>query len=148
MSSDLARRPIGPLLVALVATVATLATLAPDGRGPGVTCDELYHVLAGKRLVTALRHQGLDFFDRPNIENSFPWKPGGAPVQAPLGHWILGWTHHLFDPAPAPDPRLAPNAPEALRAWIAGARVAPALAFGLLVLLVGLWTARVEGHLA
>jgi len=144
MPSDLARKPVGPILVALAATVATLSTLAPHAAGPGVTCDELYHVDAGKRLVTALRHQGLAFLDSGNIQRNFPGTPGpptrgwSPPVQAPLGHWILGWTHHLFD--------LRPDDPAVVS--IAAARFAPALAFGLLVLLVGLWTAHVEGHLA
>lgn len=138
MPSHAARKPVGPILVAAAATVATLATLAPHAGGPGVTCDELYHVDAGKRLVAAVRQQGPGFFDRPNIERNFPWAPGGPPVQAPLGHWILGRTHHLFDPAPD-DPAVVS---------IVAARFAPALALGLLVLLVGLWTAQVEGHLA
>jgi 4-amino-4-deoxy-L-arabinose transferase-like glycosyltransferase len=144
MLSDVARKPVGPLLVALAATVATLSTLGPGTSGPGVTCDELYHVDAGKRLVTALRHQGLAFFHPDHIEQNFPWTPGRPtrgwcpPVQAPLGHWILGWTHHLFDPQPD-DPAVVS---------IAAARFAPGLAFGLLVLLVGFWTTRVEGHLA
>jgi 4-amino-4-deoxy-L-arabinose transferase-like glycosyltransferase len=144
MPSDLPRKPVGPMLVALAATVATLSTLAPHAAGPGVTCDELYHVDAGKRLVTALCHQGLAFFDSGNIQRNFPWTPDRPtqgwhpPVQAPLGHWILGWTHHLFD--------LRPDDPAVVS--IAAARFAPALAFGLLVLLVGLWTAGMEGHLA
>ena len=101
----------GPLLIALAALAATAATLAPDGRGPGVTCDELYHVYQGKQLVTAFRQQGFAFFSPENIDRNFPWQRGGPPVQAPLGHWILGWTHHLFDPGPIiprrfPFPRL------------------------------------------
>jgi len=128
----------GPILIALAATVATLATLAPDGAGPGVTCDELYHVYQGKQLVTALRQQGLAFFAPANIDRNFHWQPGGPPVQAPLGYWILGSTHWLFDPAPD-DPSVVS---------IAAARFAPALAFVLLVLVVGIWTMQREGALA
>ena len=90
---------LGPLLIALAALAATLATIAPEGSGPGVTCDEPYHVYEGKQLVTALRQQGLAFFRPANIERNFDWKIGGPPVQAPLGYWILGWTHYLFDRA-------------------------------------------------
>ena len=122
----------GPLLIAAATLAATAATLAPDGRGPGVTCDELYHVYEGKRLVTAIRQQGLAFFRPASIDNNFPWKPGGPPVQAPLGYWILGWTHYLFDPAP--------NDPAAVS--IPAARFAPAVAFALLILIVGAWTGR------
>jgi hypothetical protein len=129
---------VGPLLVGLAALAVVAATLAPDGSGPGVTCDELYHVYQGKRLVTALRHQGLEFFKPANIDQNFPWKPGGPPVQGPLGYWILGWTHYLFD--------LSPDNPNAVS--IAAARFAPAIAFALLVLIVGVWTGRREGALA
>lgn len=129
------RLAIGPAAVALVTAVATLATIAPQAGGPGVTCDELYHVQYGKGLVTAFRQQGLDFFLPRNIEANFPWKPGGPPVHPPLGNWILGWTHYLFDPAPD-DP---------LVISLAAARFAPALGLAVLALLVGLWTAAVDG---
>jgi hypothetical protein len=131
-------RFVGPLLMAVAAGVATLLTIAPDGNGPGVTCDELYHVYQGKHLVTALRQQGFAFFLPANIDRNFAWKPGGPPVQAPLGYWILGATHYVFDPAPD-DPSVIS---------IAAARFAPAMAFALLVLIVGAWTARREGQLA
>ena len=132
------RRLVGPTLIALAALTATLATIAPDGNGPGVTCDELYLVNQGKELVTALRRQGFAFFRPANIDRNFPWTAGGPPVQAPLGHWILGWTHYLFDPKP--------DAPLALS--VTAARIAPAIAFALLILMVGGWTARREGTLA
>jgi 4-amino-4-deoxy-L-arabinose transferase-like glycosyltransferase len=134
---EFARQSAGPLVVALAATMATLATLAPDRGGPGITCDEGYRVAEGKRLVRAWRTQGLAFFRRDNIRANFPWQPDGRPVEPPLGHWILGWTHRLFDPAPD-GPGFS----------IVAARFAPALALGALVLLVGLWTLRVEGQLA
>lgn len=128
----------GPILVALVASAATLATLAPSAGGPGITCDELYHVATGKRLVQALRQQGAAFFSPAAIATNFPWTPDGPPVHPPLGNWILGWTHHWFDQAPD----------DAGAVSIVAARFAPALVFGLLVLIVGLWTARREGPLA
>ena len=132
------RRSLGPLLIAACAGVATLATTAPDGSGPGVTCDELYHVNQGKELVTALRQQGFAFFLPANIDCNFSWQPNGPPVQAPLGYWILGWTHYLFDPAPD-DPSVVS---------ITAARFAPAMAFAILILIVGAWTTRREGQLA
>ncbi len=57
----------GPILIALAATVATWATLAPEGWGPGVTCDEMDHIGVGKRLVMAFRRQGAGFFLLPAI---------------------------------------------------------------------------------
>jgi len=128
----------GPLLISLAATAAVIATLGPSGCAPGVTCDEPYHVAAGKRLVGAIEEQGLGFFWPENIRRNFPWREGGPPVQGPLGHYILGWMHRPFDPAP--------GEPAAIS--IAGARFAPAICFGLTVLLVGLWTVRIAGPLA
>ena len=128
----------GPLLVALAATSVALATLAPGAGGPGVTCDELYHVATGKRLVTALRTQGAAFFTPQAIEQNFSWTPDGPPVQAPLGHWILGCTHHLFD--------AWPNDPQSIS--IVGARFAPAVALGILTFLVGMSVTSLEGRLA
>lgn len=118
--------------------VAAMATLAPSGHGPGITCDELYHVATGKRLVMAWRHQGAAFFMPAQIAQNFAWAPDGPPVHPPLGNWILGWTHHLFDQAPD----------DAAAISIVAARFAPAIAFGLLVLVLGLWTARREGPMA
>lgn len=132
------RRYVGPLLIAVAAAVATLATIAPDGNGPGVTCDELYHVYEGKQLVTALRQQGVDFFKPVNIDRNFPRQPGGLPVQSPLGHLILGGTHYLFDPSPD-DPTVLS---------ITAARFAPAMAFALIILIVGAWVTQREGWLA
>lgn len=128
----------GPFLVALVATAATLATLAPDGWGPGVTCDEICLIDQGKQLVAAMRHQGWAFFTPSNVEQNFCWPPDGPPVQAPLGYVILGLSHALLDPAP--------DNPDVVS--VAAARFAPAMAFGLLILLVGRWTARREGPVA
>jgi len=132
------RRLTGPLLAGLAATLATLATLGPDTHGPGITCDELYHVLHGKRLVMAWEQQGLGFFAPANIARNFPWSPDGPPVHPPLGNWILGWTHRLFDSAPQDEMAVS----------LLAARFAPALFYGLLVLLVGAAVARSEGPLA
>ena len=128
-------RAIGPMVVAAVATFASICTLAPDVGGPGMTCDELYYVSQGKHLVSALRQQGLAFYEFDNIRRNFPWAPDGPPVYPPLGDFILGCSHHVFD--------TAPDIPWAVT--IVAARFAPALAFGLLVLLVGLVTMRIDG---
>jgi 4-amino-4-deoxy-L-arabinose transferase-like glycosyltransferase len=138
MSANLLRRLAGPLLLALAATGATLRTLGPGAGGPGITCDELYHVAMGKALVTALRHEGFAFFSPRHIAENFDWPADGPPVQPPLGTWILGWTHYLLDPSP--------DDPAAVS--IAAARFAPAVAFGLLVLLVGWAATRWDGPVA
>ena len=138
MGLDPLRRLVGPWLLALAATGATLGTLGPGVGGPGITCDELYHVATGKALVTALRHEGVSFFSPRHIAENFNWPADGPPVQPPLGNWILGWTHYLLDPSPD-DPAVIS---------IAAARFAPAVAFGLLVLLVGWAATRWDGPVA
>lgn len=137
MTAEHLRRNL-PLWLAVVALTATWATISPEGSGPGVTCDELYHVAQGKHLIAALKQQGAAFFLPANIERNFPWRPGGPPVQAPLGHWILGAAHHLLDPAPDNLSAIS----------ITSARFAPALAFAGLVFMVGFWTARRRGWFA
>ncbi len=127
-----------PALLALCAAVATWATVAPDLGGPGVTCDELYHVAYGKRLVCALSQQGLGFFRPESLRAHFNWEPDGPPVHPPLGNLILGVVHRLFDPRPD-DPQVV---------VIPGARFASGWALGLLVLIVGWSTVRTAGRLA
>jgi len=129
---------LGPALLACAASVVAIATLAPETGGPGMACDEPYHVGYGKRLVMTLRHQGFSFFTPANIRRNFDWHPGGPPVHPPLGNWLLGWTHFVFDRAPD-DPRAM---------TIVAARFAPALAFGVLVFLVGWSVGRMEGPIA
>lgn len=129
---------LGPLVVACVAWLATIATLAPESGGPGMACDEPYHVAYGKRLVLALRQQGLAFFRPDNVRRNFDWRRDGPPAHPPLGNWLLGWTHHILDPAP--------NDPATVS--IVAARFAPAFAFGVLVFVIGWWTARMFGPVA
>jgi hypothetical protein len=131
-------RSVGPIVLACAACLAAIATLAPENGGPGMGCDEPYHVAYGKRLVRALRQQGFAFFTATNIRRNFDWRPGGPPVHPPLGNWLLGWTHHGFDPAPDDPGTMS----------IVAARFAPALAFGLLVFLVGWSVGRMEGTVA
>ena len=128
----------GPLLIACAGSLLVIGTLAPEIGGPGMTCDEPYHVAYGKRLVMAFRQQRLRFFKPGNIRENFDWRPGGPPVHPPLGNWILGLTHHLLDAAPDNLQSVS----------IVSARFAPALAFGLLIFLVGRYTTRTEGPVA
>lgn len=123
------------MLLAGAAVAATWLTIGPEGNGPGPTCDELYHLVMGKRLVLLLRAEGLSFFRPTNIERNFVWPPDGPPVQAPLGHWLLGGVHFLFDPAPDDLNSLS----------LSAARFAPAAAFAVLVFFVGWWTADAAG---
>jgi len=123
-----------PVIVAAVALAAALATLTPGQGGPGIACDELYHVVVGRKLVDALGRDGLEFFAPEQIAQHFNWPEDGPPVQAPLGHWALGVAQVLFGPADTLS--------------IAAARFAPAVAFGLLVLIVGVYARWAHGWLA
>ncbi|HID78098.1 MAG TPA: hypothetical protein EYP56_19155 [Planctomycetaceae bacterium] len=135
-ASPVWRRPwAGPVAMGLVGAVLALATAAPETGGPGVTCDELYHVLVAKRLVRAARSQGWSFFAPQNIRRNFPWRADGPPFHPPLGHWVLGVTHHLMDPAPDDDRVVS----------ITAARLAGGLVLGLTAMVAGLATWRMEG---
>lgn len=129
---------LGPLLVALLTLAVTIATLQPGITGPGVTCDELYYVIMGKRAVTTFRHLGLAHFVSPGNWRGIETGADHPPVHPPLGTWILGTVHHLFDPAPDDFRSVS----------ITAGRFAPALALGMLCLLVGLAVVRREGALA
>ncbi len=122
---------VGPALVAVVATFCVLWTLSPGHSGPGVTCDEYYDVAAGKKLVSAFTDQGLSFLQAENVEQTF----GPLTRHPPLGRWLLGWVHAPLDPQPD-DLRVV--------SVVAG-RIAPAFAFGGLILLIGWGTGR-EGE--
>lgn len=72
--------------------------LPPELGGPGVTCDELYHVYMAKRLVSALWTQGWEFFRAERIRENFPYgDPPATPFHPPLAYWVLGAVHGVFD---------------------------------------------------
>lgn len=112
--------------LAVIVTALTAYDVAVERGGPGITCDELYHVGYGKRLVSSLSRHGVRFLQRDCIRETFGWSAEGPPVHPPLGNWLLGAFHWLFDPAPEELSRLA----------ITPARLASAVGFGTLVLLV------------
>lgn len=114
------------LAVAIGITALTIHDVAIERGGPGVTCDELYHVGYGKRLVASLLRHGSRFFTRECVKETFAWSPEGPPVHPRLGNWILGWFHWLFDPAPQELSQLA----------ITPARFGTAVCFGVLVFLI------------
>jgi hypothetical protein len=118
-------------VIALVTWLALLVTLGPGPRGPGLTCDEYYYAALGKSLVQSARDQGWRFFSAANIDRNF----SAARMHPPLGRWLLGLTHAIFDPRP--------NATEAV--WIPGARLAPATVFSWAVFLVGMVIGRQYG---
>ena len=129
---------LGPLLIALAALAAIIATIAPDGSGPGVTCDEPYHVYQGKQLVTALQAAGIGLLSAGEHRAEFR-----VESRRPAGPGAAGLLDSRLD---ALFVRSAPDNPDVIS--IRAARFAPAVAFALLVLMVGAWTGRREGPLA
>ncbi len=123
------------LVLGLIAAVLAMVDLAPDRTGPGVTCDELYHIGYGKRLVASALKHGLWNTNSDRIREVYSWTSNGPPVHPPLGNWLLGWTHWIFDPDPLDLTVLA----------ITPARFASALALGVLVCLVSWFVANQYG---
>lgn len=118
-----------PLLIAAITTLSICATLSPlSPGGPGVTCDEVYDVACGKRLVWGLEQYGLRLFTPPRIREIY----GSQAQHPPLGRWILGLTQRCFDSQPHDLDVLS----------ITAARFAPALAFGVNLWLIGVAARR------
>ena len=136
-AENAARLPVFLALGVIVAALA-LADIAPDRNGPGVTCDELYHIGYGKRLVASAWINGFWTTDPERIRETYSWTASGPPVHPPLGNWILGLAHWVFDPEPLDLTVLA----------ITSARFASALALGVLVFLVGWFVAGRQGMAA
>jgi 4-amino-4-deoxy-L-arabinose transferase-like glycosyltransferase len=140
----MARHPnFAAAVCGLIGTLAVLATLDGAGLwntlpGPGVTCDETIYVADAKIYVYVLQDLARKrwksplelFFDRNWVEQTY----GGTRDHPPLGRWLLGWAHWLTDPNPG----------DVESFNVIRARVAPAVAYGLLIFLIG----TVAGHLA
>jgi 4-amino-4-deoxy-L-arabinose transferase-like glycosyltransferase len=113
-----------------VAAGAVIATLGD----PGITCDEPLDVRPGRTYVTTLLKRGLGFFDAATVKRVF----ADNAEHPPLGRWLLGIASTLGEP---------------FEHWLGGAdafsvhagRLAPALAFALLVGLIVRESARRDG---
>ncbi len=111
------------ILMTLVSFFAIVSTLG----APGITIDEPLDVRPGRTYVETLTRSGWKFFDRAVVNQTF----ADNAEHPPLGRWLLG---------------IASKGGEFLAPWLGGndpynvhpARLAPAIAFGLLVGLVTL----------
>jgi len=148
----------GPLLVALAATGSVLATLDATGEyrglgeGPGLTVDEMFNIQEGVRLVNSMMLWGAGEFHWKHVFSSnedelghqgsrggFRRRPRGGFHLAdhpPLGRFAIGISHELVRRVFPPETKLP--SPFVVTA----ARVAPAVAYGLLIWLVGATVAR------
>jgi 4-amino-4-deoxy-L-arabinose transferase-like glycosyltransferase len=111
----------GPLGLAVglggLAGLLVVATLA----APGLTIDEPLDVRPGRDYVAALATRGWHFFDRRVVDRVF----ADNAEHPPLGRWLLGLAEFL---------KL--GEPDVTGTHVMSARLAPALAFAVLVGLV------------
>ena len=118
------------LLMGLVGFVAVLTTI----HAPGLTIDEPINVGHGKRMVWVLRHPDGQVSVKDQIEGLW----GNAHEHPPLSRFLVGVSHHLFDPHPEDVSTFKP---------ILG-RPASAAAYGLILILVTVWTWKWGGPTA
>jgi 4-amino-4-deoxy-L-arabinose transferase-like glycosyltransferase len=117
---------VGRLALA-AGSVAGLAVLLTLG-GPGITVDEPLDVRPGRTYVATLRAQGWRFFEPKVVETVFR----DNAEHPPLGRWLLGLASTLGEPLEI----LLMGGADPLRLYVHAGRIAPALAFALLVGLV------------
>jgi 4-amino-4-deoxy-L-arabinose transferase-like glycosyltransferase len=126
---------IGRLAPALggIAAFLVVATLG----APGITCDEPLDVGPGRKYVATLLRKGGHFFDREVV-----WRVYHDNAEhPPLGRWLLGLASTLGEP---------------FESWLGGpdpfsvhaGRLAPALAFAVLVDLIARTAGRRYGRVA
>ena len=133
----------GPLLLAIVATTVILCELDPAGDyphrepGPGQTTDEFFNVRQGVYLVGQLDQYGIGLLAPESIQEVFG-HPGYLPDHPPLARLWLGLAH-------AAAVRWDPPQHHAAAFVTACARSGSAVAFGLLIGIVGCFSARHYG---
>lgn len=137
---------LGPALFGCLAAGLVLARLDPTGdhpgtgTGPGLTVDESFNVAQGVQLFDRLMAGDLTGFRQ--VDAALPDHP-------PLGRLWIGLCHEVaflaWPPVGTQSP--APGEPPAAYS-ITCARVGPALAFAMTVVLVGWATGRWFGGLA
>ncbi len=116
----------------MAATVAGLAVLLTLG-DPGLSIDEPLDVRPGRTYVATLQARGWRFFERVIVEQVF----GDNAEHPPLGRWLLGLASSLGEPFQI---MLFGADPTGL--YVLSGRIAPALAFAILVGVVAAESSR------
>ena len=121
--SRMPRWSVGRIAVLLgsVGTLAVLLTLAD----PGVTIDEPLDVRPGRTYLATLRAKGFGFFESGVIEQVFR----DNAEHPPLGRWLLGLASTLGEPFEV----ILRGGPDPVGIYVVAGRLAPAVAFGLLI---------------
>lgn len=128
----------GPLVLGIVATVIVSTALDPSGdypgglEGPGLTIDEIFNVDVGARIADRVLTG-----DVPGVIRA----GRTLPDHPPLGRLWLGLFHEAVL-------LISPPRAEHAALVVAAARLGSAIAFGILVWLIGFSTARWFGTLA
>lgn len=129
---------VGLVLIAVLASTGSILTRDPAGNlprlpaGPGPTLDEVYNVEMGIYLVRSVRIYGLGVLAWDSIKEIFGSRSYN-PDHPPLGRMAMGIVHDTVQACRGRPPTDYVTA---------DARIAPALAFGLTVFLVGWFTGR------
>lgn len=128
----------GLVLISVLASTASILTRDPAGNlprlpaGPGLTLDEVYNVEMGMYLVRSVRIYGLGVLAWESIKEIFGARAYN-PDHPPLGRVAMGVVHDTVQAVRGRPPTDYVTA---------DARMAPALAFGLTIFLVGWFTSR------
>jgi 4-amino-4-deoxy-L-arabinose transferase-like glycosyltransferase len=112
--------------------MAVLLTLGD----PGITVDEPLDVRPGRTYVELLMKHGPAFLAPPVVERTYR----DNAEHPPLGRWLLGAASKVFEPVEA-----VARGGDPTGLYVRSGRVAPAVAFGVLVGRVALETARLGG---
>ena len=123
------------LLMGAVAGLAVLLTLGD----PGLTIDEPLDVRPGRTYVATLRTRGWRFFEPGVVEQVFR----DNAEHPPLGRWLLGLASTLGEPFQVMFKGVDPTG-----LYVLSGRLAPALAFALLVGVVVTESSRRWGRAA
>ena len=123
------------LALGLCAGWAVLLTLGD----PGLTTDEPLDVRPGRTYVATLRTRGWHFLDRDVVDRVFR----DNAEHPPLGRWLLGLASTLGEPF-----EIQRFGPDPIELYIHSARLAPALAFAILVGIVTYEAGRRSGRAA
>lgn len=126
-------------LAALAALGAGLAVVLTLG-GPGITIDEPLDVRPGRTYLATLQAKGWQFF-APGVVDAVFRDNAEHP---PLGRWLLGLASTLG----APLEIVLMGGPDPIGLYLHAARLAPALAFAVLVGLIVLEAGRRQGRVA
>ena len=122
-----------PWALGLLAGLSVLLTLAD----PGITVDEPLDVRPGRRYVQSLLREGPGFFERRVVDRVFR----DNAEHPPLGRWLLGLASTIGEPL-----QVMAFGPDPLDSYVLAGRLAPAVAFALLVGMVAAAAGRIAGR--